>query len=141
MNQGRPFGFDELINLNGTGVIADPNNNNIVVALFQNNNATTTDSYIWVVNKDLSTSALSTKLILEGAYQNASISPRVDTYTSPNNSFVTINRTYNHVVDRTTITIPELGPGEGVMLKVIKSNPTLLRCGADNENLISYNGK
>lgn len=141
MNQGRPFNFDELINLNGTGVIADVNNNNIVVALFQKNNTTTTDFYIWVVNKDLSTSALSTKLSLEGVYQSASISPRVDTYTSPNNSFATINSTYNHVTDRTAITIPELGPGEGVMLKVVKSNSTLLRCGTNNENLITYNGK
>ncbi|MBK1898094.1 FG-GAP-like repeat-containing protein [Chryseobacterium paridis] len=139
MNQGRPFSSDELITSNFTGVITDVSNNNIVVGLFQQNNTTTTDSYIWIVNKDLSASALSTKLTLEGAYQSSSISPRVDSYVSPNNSFVTINRTFNHVTNKTTITIPELGPGEGVMLKVVQLNSTLLRCGVNTENLITLN--
>ncbi|EJL69505.1 hypothetical protein [Chryseobacterium populi] len=65
----------------------------------------------------------------------------VGIHISPNNSFVSISRAYNHVTDRTTITIPELSPGEGVMLKVVRSNSTLLRCGTDHENLITYNGK
>ncbi|WP_418121695.1 FG-GAP-like repeat-containing protein [Chryseobacterium sp. PTM-20240506] len=139
MNQGHPFGADELITSNFNGVITDVSNNNVVVGLFQQSTTTTTDSYIWIVNKDLSASALSTKLTLEGAYQSSSISPRVDSYVSPNNSFSSINRTFNHVTNKTTITIPELMPGEGVMLKVVQLNSTVLRCGIDADNLITLN--
>ena len=140
MNQGRPFNSDELISLNFTGVIKDVNNDNILIALYQKPNATTTENYLWIVNKDVSSSALSTVLSLQGAYQSSSISPRVDTYTSPNNSFTTIPRVYNMFTDVTTITIPELAPGEGVMLKVVKHNSATLRCeDVNNENLITYN--
>lgn len=139
MNQGRPFDSSELVDLNGTDVIKDVNNNNILLALYQKIDVNSTDYYIWIVNKDVSATATSTKISLEGAYQSSSVSPRVDTYTSPNNSFVTINRTFNQVTNTTTITIPELKPGEGIMLKVKRNLLNSSRCNINTENLITLN--
>jgi hypothetical protein len=139
MNQGRPFDSSELVDLNGTDVIKDVNNNNILLALYQKVDVNSTDYYIWIVNKDVSTTATSTKISLEGVYQSSSVSPRVDTYTSPNSSFVTINRTFNHVTNITTVTIPELKPGEGIMLKVKRNLLNSSRCNINTENLITLN--
>lgn len=122
MNLGRPFGSDELVASNNTGVIKDVNNDNILLSLYQKAGAISTDTeyYIWVVNKDITTSAFSTTLSFGGQYFRSYISPRVDSYISPNNSFGTIPKLFNTVTNTTTITIPELLPGEGVMLKLIK---------------------
>ncbi|ASK30733.1 hypothetical protein CEY12_11665 [Chryseobacterium sp. T16E-39] len=139
MNQGRPFDSSELVDLNSTGVIRDVSNNNILLALYQKADVSSTDYYIWIMNKDVSTTATSTKINLEGAYLSSSISPRVDTYISPNNGFVTINRTLNHVTNITTITIPELKPGEGVMLKVKQSLLNKSNCDVNTENLMTLN--
>lgn len=120
MNQGRAFGNDELVTLNSTGVIANVDNNNILLGLYQKSAINSTEYYIWVVNKDIDSHALFTKLTLEGSYFRTYISPRVDSYVSPNNSFVMIPKIYNESNNTTTISIPELAPGEGVMLKVIR---------------------
>lgn len=120
MNQGRPFESDELVGLNTTGVIRDVNNNNILLGLYQKAAINSTEYYIWVVNKDVDSYAFSTKLTLEGSYFRTYISPRVDSYASPDNSFVIIPKIYNISDNTTTISIPELSPGEGVMLKVIR---------------------
>lgn len=120
MNQGRPFGNDELVAFNSTGVIKDVNNSNILLALYQKPAINSTEYYIWVVNKDLDSHAYSTALSLEGSFTKSFISPTVDSYVSPNNSFVAIPRNYNTFNNTTTINIPELSPGEGVMIKVIR---------------------
>ncbi|MBF6609812.1 MAG: VCBS repeat-containing protein [Chryseobacterium sp.] len=122
MNQGYPFGLDELLDLNSFGVIKDVNNHNILLSLFENHNQNLTEYYIWIVNKDTELIANSTQLKLNGSYDSSYISPRVNSYTSPNNAFTTIGKTYNNSTNTTSIIIPELFPGEGVMLKVLKRN-------------------
>lgn len=117
MNQGRPFAVDELVDFNTTGLIKNVNNDNILLALYQKPVVNNTEYYIWVVNKDLSSNA-QTVLTVNGSY-GASISPRVDTYTS-NNTFSLIPSQFTPSTNETTINIPELSPGEGVMIRLFK---------------------
>jgi len=72
------------------------------------------------VNKDIDSNAPSSVLSLHGAYFRSYISPRVDSYISPNAGFIGITRVYDQSTNTTTINIPELLPGEGVMIRLIK---------------------
>lgn len=128
MNQGRLFGNDELVDFNTSGIIKNVNNNNILLALYQKVGVNSTEYYIWVVNKDLSSNAQSTVLSLNGTFRTY-ISPRVDSYNSGNNYFSLIPNQFNTFTNTTTTTIPELTPGEGVMIKLVKRELTPIDVG------------
>ncbi|PJJ68128.1 T9SS type A sorting domain-containing protein [Chryseobacterium geocarposphaerae] len=118
MNQGRPFGIDELVDSNSTGIIKTVSNNNVLLGLFSKVGINSMEYYVWVMNKDLNSTASSIVLSIEGNNYRAYISPRIDTYTSGNNLFSTLPQQYNASSNTTTITIPELTPGEGVMIRL-----------------------
>ncbi len=119
MNQGRSFGTDELVDYNTTGIIKDTNNDNILLALYEKPATNYTEHYIWVVNKDLFSNIQSTTITINGGNYRTYISPRVDTYTT-NNSFSLMPSQFDSSTNTTVISIPELLPGEGIMIKLVR---------------------
>jgi hypothetical protein len=129
-NAGYLFNSSELIS-NYTGLVKDVNNNNIVLGIFAKNDTTNDKKtlsvgnyYLWVVNKD-SNSINSVNVTLRGNYQNnIQLSPRVSTY-AINQQVVYSNppfETYNSSSNTTDFIIPNLGSGEGIMVKLFSAN-------------------
>ena len=120
LNQSYPFSATELIQDNNT-IVKDLNNEDILLGIFEtekSNNSKT--SYIWVVNKNVNASVSQTKIYLKGyLVGNISISPRVDSYDPQDPNYKTVSDAYfDNQNNQTVINLPDLSPGEGIMLKV-----------------------
>ncbi|MDR6547710.1 putative transglutaminase-like cysteine proteinase [Chryseobacterium rhizosphaerae] len=120
LNQGYPFSTHELIQDNNT-VIRDVKNEDILLGVFETEKTSNTKtSYVWIVNKNVNTSASQTKIYLKGyLVGKILISPRVDSYDpqSPNYQIVS-DAYFDNQNNQTIINLPDLYPGEGIMLKV-----------------------
>ena len=126
LNAGYLFTDAELL-VNYKGLVKDVSNDNILIGIFEKNELISNEEvlkgarhFIWLVNKD-TTEIRNISVALRGNYINKlKVSPRALKYIKKPSLFFSepavLN--YNSKLNTTEFTIPALGGGEGIMVKL-----------------------
>lgn len=127
----------ELIS-NYYGIVKDVDKDEVMIGIFQEKSNHDSENcysfevgdsqfvYLWVVNKSTSSTLTNVKITLRRDHSNnIRIAPSIDGYNPLSNAYTSMTTTYLSGSNTTEITISQLSPGEGRMIRVTTENESI----------------